>query len=82
MTYCTFTAAQHKLTWFYVQGATVDLDVEPFGSCIAEVFEHTVHCFCDVVRYGLVQFHPAVNHNTSVPEVKDFQLLKSSQVGL
>lgn len=73
---------QEHLTWFYFQGATVNFNIKPFGSCITEVFKHAVHCFCDIIRYGLVQFHPAVYHNTSIPEVKNFQLLKSRQVGL
>lgn len=38
--------------------------------------------FCDVVRYRFVQFHPAVYHNAAVPEVENFQLLESSQIGL
>lgn len=69
-------------TWFYFQRAAVDLDVQPFRRCIAEVFKHTVNSLCDIVRYRLVQFHSAVNHNTAVPEVENFQLLKSSQIGL
>lgn len=73
---------QGHFTWFYFQGATVDLDVEPFGRCAAEVFEHTVNGLCDVIRYRFVQFHPAVHHNTAVPKVENFQLLKSSQIGL
>ncbi len=73
---------QGHFTWFYFQGATVDLDVEPFGCCAAEVFKHAVNGLCDVIRYRFVQFHPAVYHNTAVPKVENFQLLKSGQIGL
>lgn len=38
--------------------------------------------FRDIVRYRFVQFHPAVYHNAAVPEVENFQLLESSQIGL
>ena len=38
--------------------------------------------FRDVVRYRLVQFHPAVYHNAAVPEVENLQLLESRQIGL
>lgn len=72
----------HTFTWFYFQGATVDLDVKPLRRRAAEVLEHTVDRFCDVVRYRFVQFHPAVYHNAAVPEVENFQLLESSQIGL
>lgn len=69
-------------TWFDFQGATVDLDVEPLGRGAAEVFQDAVHRLRDVVRHRLVQLHPAVHHNAAVPEVEDFELLKSSQIGL
>lgn len=71
-----------NLTWLYFQGATVNLDVEPFGRCAAEVFQHTVDGFCDIVGHRLVQLHPAVHHDAAVPEVENLQLLESSQVGL
>lgn len=82
---CHISFTQHEqghFTWFHFQGATVDLDVKPFRCCITEVFKHAVHSFCDVIRYRLVQFHPAVHHHTPIPEVENFQLLKSSQIGL
>lgn len=71
-----------NLTWLYFQGATVNLDVEPFGRRTAEVFKHTVDGFCDIIGHRLVQLHPAVHHNAAVPEVENLQLLESSQVGL
>lgn len=73
---------QRHFTWFHLQGATVNLDVEPFRRRAAEVFEHTVDSFCDIIRYRFVQFHLAVHHDAAVPEVEDFQLLKSGQIGL
>lgn len=69
-------------TWFHLQGAAVNLDVQPFGRGTAEVFQHAVDGFGHVVRYRLVQLHPAVYHNAAVPEVEDFQLPESSQIGL
>lgn len=72
----------HTFTWFYFQGAAVNLDVEPLRRRAAEVLEHAVYGFRDVVRYRLVQFHPAVYHNAAVPEVENLQLLESRQIGL
>lgn len=72
---------QH-LTWFYFQRPTVDLNVEPLGGGAAEVLEHAVDGLGDVIRHRLVQLHPAVDHHTAVPEVEDFQLLESGQIGL
>lgn len=71
-----------NVTWLYLQGATVNLDVEPFGRRAAEVLEHTVDGIRHVIGHRLVQLHPAVHHNAAVPEVEDLQLLESSQVRL
>lgn len=71
-----------NVTWLYFQGATVNLDVEPFGRRAAEVLQHTVDGFCDIIGHRLVQLHPAVHHNAAVPEVENLQLLESGQVGL
>lgn len=70
------------LTWFDLQRATVNLNVEPFGRGVAEVFQHAVHGLRHVVRHRLVQLHLAVYDNAAVPEVEDFQLLESRQIGL
>lgn len=71
-----------RLTWFYLQRATVDLNVKPLGGGAAEVLEDTVDRLGDVIRHRLVQLHPAVHHHAAVPEVEDFQLLESGQIGL
>lgn len=73
---------QRLFTWFHLQRATVDLDVEPLGRGAAEVLQHAVNGLGHVVRHRLVQLHPAVHHHAAVPEVEDFQLLESGQIGL
>lgn len=78
----SFYNKQWHFTWFHFQGATVNLNVKPFRCRTAEVFKHAVNSFCDIIRYRFVQLHPAVYHNTAVPEVENFQLLESSQIGL
>lgn len=41
-----------------------------------------MYCFCDIVWHCPGKFHFAVYNHTSVPEVENFQVLKTGKVGL
>lgn len=76
------TTQSITLTRLHIKGTTVNLYVQPLCCSIAEIFKHTVDSHCDIVWHRLGKCHPAVHHNTSLPEVKDLQLLESRQIGL
>lgn len=50
--------------------------------CVSEVFQDQVDCIVDAARQRPPKLHPAVDHDTPIPEVQDLQILEVSKVGL
>lgn len=69
-------------TWFYIQGARVDLDVQVLGGSGAELLQDAPDGLCDVVRNNLSKLHPAVDDHAALSEVQDLQIPEARQVGL
>lgn len=69
-------------TWFNIQGACVDLDVQVLGCGGAELLQDAVDGLRNVVRHRLGEFHLAVDNHAALPEVENLQFLEARQVGL
>ena len=71
-----------KRTWFNIQRAGVDLDVQVLGGSGAELLQDTVDGLGDVVRHWFGELHLAVDDHAAFPEVKNLQFLEAREVCL
>lgn len=69
-------------TWFDIQRARVDLDVQVLGGSGAELLEDALDGLCDIVRHRFGELHLAVDDYAAFPKVENLQFLEACQVGL
>lgn len=61
---------------------TIYIEVHSLIGRGAEIFEDEVDRGDDLIRDGFSKFHSTVDHDASVPEVQDLQVLEVAEVRL